>query len=96
MIELTYKVPLSEIDACMKAHMDFVREHYAAKRFLISGRKVPREGGIILARGGSREEIEAIAKGDPFVTRGLADVRIVEFQQSQRAEDLEALLGPRR
>jgi uncharacterized protein YciI len=94
-IELTYKAPLSEIDACMNAHMKFLREHYAAKRFLLSGRKVPRDGGIIFARGESREEIEAIAKADPFVTGGLADVRIIEFRQSQRAENIEALLDPR-
>ena len=87
-IELTYKVPLSEIDAHMKAHVAFLKKYYAAGQFLVSGRKIPREGGIILALGESREQIEAIMKEDPFFSRGLADVRIVEFRASQRADDM--------
>jgi uncharacterized protein YciI len=91
-IELLYKAALSEIDANMRAHMMFLKKHYAAKRFLLSGRKVPREGGIILAVAESREEIEAIVKEDPFVARGLADFRIIEFRESQRAASIDALL----
>jgi len=53
-IELTYKADLKEIDAHMKAHVAFLDKYYAAGNFLVSGRKVPREGGIILAVGKSR------------------------------------------
>ena len=87
-IELTYKAPLTEIDTHMKAHVAFLNTRYAAGRFVVSGRKIPREGGIILATGGSRAEIEALAREDPFVARGLADFRVVEFRASQRAPDL--------
>ncbi len=88
-IELTYTAPLDRIDAQMKAHMQFLRTHYAAGRFVLSGRKIPRDGGIILATGGTREEVEAIARQDPFVTSGLAGVRVVEFRASQKAADLQ-------
>ena len=88
-IELIYKVDLTEIDAHMKAHVAFLKKHYASGHFLVSGRKIPREGGIILAVGESRQEIEAIAQQDPFYTQGLADIRIMEFRASQRATDLE-------
>jgi uncharacterized protein YciI len=88
-IELTYKADLKRIDAHMGVHMKFVRKYYAAGNFLVSGRKVPRDGGIILAVGESREAIEAIAKEDPFYKRGLADVRVIEFRASQRAEDIQ-------
>jgi uncharacterized protein YciI len=91
-IELTYKAELSAIDANMRAHMAWLNEHYAAGRFLLSGRQVPRTGGIILALADSREQIEAIVREDPFVSRGLADFRIIEFRASQRAESLDALL----
>jgi uncharacterized protein YciI len=87
-IELIYKAELTLIDAHMKAHVKFLRKYYAAGNFLISGRKVPRDGGIIVAVGESRQQIEAIAAEDPFCTHGLADVRIVEFRASQRADDL--------
>ena len=89
-IELTYTAELPRIDAHMKAHMRFLREQYAAGRFLVSGRKIPRDGGIIIARGESREEIERIARTDPFVTQGLADVRVIEFRASQKAPDIQA------
>jgi uncharacterized protein YciI len=92
-IELIYKAPLEEIDAQMKAHMAFLKKHYASGHFLVSGRKVPRDGGIILALGESREEVEAIIAEDPFVSRGLAEVRVVEFRASQSAPDMPKRVG---
>ena len=87
-IELTYKADLTEIDAHMAAHVVFLKKYYAAGNFLVSGRKIPREGGIILALGKTRQEIEAIVAEDPFFKEGLADFRIVEFRASQRAKDI--------
>ena len=87
-IELVYKADLEQIDAAMGAHMKFLRKYYAAGNFVVSGRKIPREGGIILAVGESREAIEAIAKEDPFYAKGLADIRVIEFRASQRAKDV--------
>ena len=88
-IELIYKVPLAEIDASMAAHVKFLKKYYAAGNFLVSGRKIPRDGGIILAVGESRAQIEAIIREDPFVMGGLADFRIIEFRASQRADDIQ-------
>lgn len=87
-IELTYKAALSEIDARMRAHVAFLKKHYAAGTFVVSGRKIPRDGGIILAVGSSREQIEAVMLEDPFVSHGLADFRVIEFRASQRADDI--------
>jgi uncharacterized protein YciI len=87
-IELIYKVDLTRIDKHMAAHVKFLKKYYAAGHFLISGRKIPRDGGIIVAVGDNREQIEAIAAEDPFVAHGLADVRVLEFRASQRADDL--------
>ena len=89
LIELIYKATLPQIDASMSAHVKFLKKYYAAGHFLVSGRKIPRDGGIILAVGKSREQIETIIRQDPFVERGLADVRIVEFRASQRAGDIQ-------
>jgi len=94
-IELTYKASLSEIDANMKAHVQFLKKYYAAGNFLVSGRKIPRDGGIIVAVGGSREEVEAIARADPFCQRGLADFRLIEFRASQRADDITKRMNAR-
>ena len=88
-IELSYKVDLAQIDAHMTAHVRFLKKCYAAGNFLVSGRKIPRDGGIILAVGKSRDEIEAIIREDPFHTHGLADFRIIEFRATQRADDIQ-------
>jgi uncharacterized protein YciI len=87
-IELTYKAPLEEIDRHMKEHVAFLKKYYAAGNFLVSGRQIPREGGIILAHGESKEQVRAIVEEDPFVRRKLAEYRIVEFRASQRADDI--------
>ena len=87
-IELIYKVDLADIDAHMAAHVRFLKKYYASGHFLISGRKIPRDGGIILALGENRQEIQAIVEEDPFYEHGLADFRIIEFRASQRARDI--------
>jgi uncharacterized protein YciI len=87
-IELTYKTALERIDAHMTEHVKFLKKHYAAGTFIVSGRKIPRDGGIILAVGDSREQIESIMEEDPFSRLGLADFRVIEFRASQRADDI--------
>ena len=86
-IELSYKVDLSEIDAHMAAHVRFLKKYYASGNFLVSGRKIPRDGGIILAVGSSRQDIEAIVREDPFYQHGLADFRVIEVRARPRATD---------
>jgi uncharacterized protein YciI len=88
-IELSYKVDLEEIDAHMAAHVRFLKKYYASGNFLVSGRKIPRDGGIILAVAKRRQDIEAIIKEDPFHEHRLADFRIIEFRASQRANDIQ-------
>ena len=51
---LTYVRPLAEVDALMREHVAWLDEHYAAGRFLVSGRRIPRTGGVIVARGDDR------------------------------------------
>jgi uncharacterized protein YciI len=91
---LSYVKPLGEVDALMRAHVAWLDEHYAAGRFVVSGRRVPRSGGVIVARGDDREEIERIAASDPFVAGGVATCAVVQFRASQVADGLEGVRGP--
>jgi len=88
-IELIYKAELSQIDAHMKAHVAFLKKYYAAGNFLVSGRKIPRDGGLILSVAKDKQALEAIIKEDPFYVHGLAEFRIIEFRASQRADDIQ-------
>ena len=78
-VSLHYVQPLSAIDAAMRSHVAFLEKHRKAGVFIAWGRKVPRSGGIIIACGESRGEIERIMADDPFVVRRLADVEVTEF-----------------
>jgi uncharacterized protein YciI len=89
---LTYVKPLAEVDALMREHVAWLDEQYAAGRFLVSGRRIPRTGGVILARGDDREAMEALAATDPFVRGGVATVEVIQFRASQRATALDPLL----
>jgi len=90
-IELTYQADLSKIDEVMGEHVSFLKKHYASGIFVASGRQVPRDGGIVIATGVSREKLEDIMRQDPFYSRGLAEFRIIEFRVSQRARNLKEL-----
>ena len=92
-IELIYKADLAEIDRHMAAHVNFLKKYYASGHFLVSGRKIPRDGGIIVAVGSDRDTVEAIAREDPFCAHGLVDVRVIEFRPSQRADDIDGRIA---
>ena len=80
---LTYDKPVGEIDRLMQEHVRFLQQHYDAGLFVASGRRVPRTGGVILARGTDKQSLEAIMAGDPFVREGAARFEVIEFTPSQ-------------
>jgi uncharacterized protein YciI len=88
-INLNYIAPLEKIDAHMKEHMVFLNACYREGLFIVSGRKIPRTGGIILAQGSSKDAIDALMRNDPFVFHGLAEFEITEFQASQSHPDFK-------
>ena len=91
-IELVYKVPLQEIDAQMKSHMVFLNKYYKSGNFICSGRKVPRNGGIIVAQAKDKKAMEKIMKQDPFYKNQLADFTITEFLASQKIPLLKEII----
>ena len=40
--------------------MTFLRKHYAAGTFVVSGRQIPRTGGVIVALGKTRAELAQV------------------------------------
>lgn len=91
-ITSVYLKPNEEVDVHLKAHREFLDAQYEKGLFLASGRKVPRTGGVIFAKGVSRTEIEAVMAQDPFVINGCAQYDIVEFDPVKVAPGLEQLL----
>lgn len=89
-LELTYTAPLEAVDAVLEAHVAWLDEQYERGAFLASGRKNPRDGGVIIAVAGDRARIEEITAGDPFVTAGVCAYRVTEFVATKTAPALEA------
>jgi len=91
-LSLTYVKPQEEADRLMEPHLAWVQEGYDSGLFLASGRKVPRTGGVILARG-ERADIDAFVARDPFAVHGVADYEITEVSLTRTADGLDGLRG---
>ncbi|MFJ8591465.1 YciI family protein [Streptomyces sp. NPDC093598] len=88
-LELTYTAPLEAVDAVLEEHVVWLDEQYRQGVFLASGRKNPRDGGVIIAVAGDRARIEEITAKDPFVTAGVCAYRVTEFTATKTAPALE-------
>lgn len=88
LIMLDYLRPLDEVDAHLPAHRDFLDRHYAAGHFLLSGRKEPRTGGVILARADSHAQVSRWVAEDPFHKAGLARYDLVAWLPGKQAAAL--------
>ncbi len=91
LILLNYTKPLESVDRLVGEHRKFLEHHYANGDFLLSGRKEPRTGGVILAKAKSKAEVERIVKEDPFSIGNVAEYTIVEFIPTMAAEDFAHL-----
>ena len=96
-IELIYKADLEEIDAHMAAHVRFLKKYYASGHFLVSGRKIPRDGGIILAVGESREELiidrDRLMAALARVPKGQRAVLVLRYWEDLSIEQTAQALG---
>lgn len=92
-IDLTYIVPLEEVDQHMTDHVNHLMKYYDKNIFIAWGRKEPRTGGVILALADSKTTVEEIIKEDPFYKHKLAEFNITEFLTSKYHPDLKGLLG---
>lgn len=93
LFNLTYVKPLEEIERLLPAHIRFLDACYEKGKFLCSGRKEPRTGGVILCACESREEAESIRDQDPFFREGAAEYEVIEFLPSKMSQSFRALLG---
>ena len=86
-----YKCELAEIESNLAAHIDYLDHYYARGKFLASGRKNPRIGGVILASTETRQELDNILADDPFQYNDLADYQVIEFIASKAIPPLAYL-----
>lgn len=90
-VSITYIRDLSDVDEQLGAHITFLEKYYSLGKFIVSGRKVPRTGGVILVNASNRDEIDTILDEDPFNISGLATYEITEFVPTMTGTGFEAL-----
>jgi uncharacterized protein YciI len=88
-LELTYTAPLDRVDTHLADHVAWVDQGFAAGHLIASGRKVPRDGGVLLATAEDRAAAEDLAASDPFAIAGVCEYRVVEFVATKTAPALE-------
>jgi|GEM_PF-107419 len=91
-VSLNYISSLEEIDKFVEEHIVYLNEQYSHGNFIVSGRKEPRTGGIILSALESKQELESILKSDPFYRERLAEFEIIEFIPTKSAPELNFLI----
>lgn len=89
---LTYIKPILEVEKMLPAHISYLEKNYNAKKFICSGRKNPRTGGIILFNCATKQEAEQIMKQDPFFREKIARYEIIEFVPSKSLEEFKTLM----
>lgn len=91
-VSLSYKKGISEVEKFIGPHMLFLDKYYSEKKFIFSGRKNPRTGGIILVRNVGRNSLMEIIKQDPFHQNEIADYDITEVIPTKYDEDFSCFI----
>ncbi|TXT43155.1 MAG: YCII-like protein [Spirochaetes bacterium] len=90
-ITSVYLKPLDVVDKFLKEHRDFLDAYYKKGLFIASGRKSSGGGGVIFAKGGTKEDLEKILAEDPFSREAISRYEIIEFVPNRVAEGYESL-----
>jgi uncharacterized protein YciI len=78
----TYTRPIDEVNAQLDHHRAWLARHYETGRVLVSGRRNPTTGGVIVLRADSREQVDELLADDPYTQHGLVDYEIVAFDET--------------
>lgn len=90
---LNYVAPIDKIDKILEEHGKFLDKHYFLNKFICSGRKKPRTGGVILCNANDLEEVNLIISEDPFTINAVVEYEIVEFTPTKCSEGFEVFLN---
>ena len=83
---LQYQVPVEQIMEVVADHRGYLTRFYEKGTILFSGIRHNREGGVIILKANSEEEVEEIAQNDPFFKKNLVTYEIIGFEARQYQE----------
>lgn len=79
-IEITYIAPMDVVSSITPLHREFLKKGYDSGLLLMSGPQNPRQGGMVVARAATYQEIETFFANDPYRVNKVATYRFVEFE----------------
>ena len=79
LLSLNYIKELNKAEKHLEEHIKFLEKYYEMGKFICSGRKNPRTGGVILLNAESLSEVEKIILEDPFNINEIEEYEITEF-----------------
>jgi uncharacterized protein YciI len=93
-----YQKPLEEVDQHREAHLAFLADLNERGHILVSGRRNPPVGGVVVIDADDLEQAKAIMAEDPFAKAGVARYEPYEFTPSAgpaRSPEAESFLARR-
>ena len=70
-------------------HLEFLDRGFSEGRYVMAGRRIPPEGGVLIVRGSDPAEARALADADPYVQSGVAEYELIQFAARRTQAGLE-------
>lgn len=89
---LTYKKTLDAVEANLEAHRAYLEKYYTQGKFICSGRRNPRTGGMILCKAENEAEVRHMIEDDPFYYNQIADYEIIDVVPTKYVAGFEKFI----
>lgn len=92
-VTLRFSANKAKAPVLMQAHNDWIKVGFDDGVFLMTGSLKPGLGGVVLAHGETRDEIEIRLRADPFVVEDVVTADILEIAPGRADDRLAFLMG---
>jgi uncharacterized protein YciI len=92
LILINYKVPFESFVTIVPEHRKYLQSGVESGLVLVSGPRVPRTGGLIVARAKTPSEIQEFIESDPYRLANVADYEVIEFSPGRHQAFLDEWL----
>jgi uncharacterized protein YciI len=79
LVLIEYKTDIENIIRLTDDHRSHLKKGYEAGMLLISGPRIPRTGGVVIAKCSEKKELEEFFERDPYKINSYADYNFIEF-----------------
>lgn len=93
LILIKYSVPFEMVEPTLVEHREHLQRQVDAGTILLSGPRNPRNGGLIIARAESEQQIRKMIADDPYKRDGLAEYELIEFKPGKHQKFLADWIG---